>query len=178
MEKKKIVGYEIHTLDNMLGKTVSYLMEKEGITKMQSWIIRYLYEHRSMDVFQKDLEAFFHIARSTATGILQCMEKHDLLYREPVPYDARLKRLVLTEKGIQQQLFIQQTMLNLENVVKANISSEKMETFFEVILTMKNNIKTIPDFSNIPQDSCNPSCPDETDNQKGVHLCSKHYLPR
>ena len=35
-------------------------------------------------MFQRDVEAEFNIRRSTATGILQLMEKNGFLLREPV----------------------------------------------------------------------------------------------
>lgn len=141
MENKQIVGYEIHTLDNMIGRIIKLLIEKNGITQMQSWIINYLYEHPGEDVFQKDLESQFRIARSTATGILKLMEKKELLRREPVPSDARLKRLVLTEKGIGKKLAIIRSLDEIETLLKDQISQEELDTFFRVIHQMKRNIE-------------------------------------
>ena len=141
MENKQIVGYEIHTLDNMIGRIIKLLIEKNGITQMQSWIINYLYEHPGEDVFQKDLESQFRIARSTATGILKLMEKKELLRREPVPSDARLKRLVLTEKGIGIKLAIIRSLDEIETLLKDQISQEELDTFFRVIHQMKRNIE-------------------------------------
>ena len=141
MENKQIVGYEIHTMDNMIGRIIKLLIEKNGITQMQSWIINYLYEHPGEDVFQKDLESQFRIARSTATGILKLMEKKELLRREPVPSDARLKRLVLTEKGIGKKLAIIRSLDEIETLLKDQISQEELDTFFRVIHQMKRNIE-------------------------------------
>lgn len=141
MENKQIVGYEIHTLDNMIGRIIKLLIEKNGITQMQSWIINYLYENPGEDVFQKDLESQFRIARSTATGILKLMEKKELLRREPVPSDARLKRLVLTEKGIGKKLAIIRSLDEIETLLKDQISQEELDTFFRVIHQMKRNIE-------------------------------------
>ena len=70
---------------------------------MQRWVIGYLSEHEGKDVFQRDLEEEFSVRRSTATGILQLMEKNELITREPVSHDARLKKLVLTPKAIEIQ---------------------------------------------------------------------------
>ena len=141
MKEKHVIGYEVHTLDIMMGKMVSSVTEKDGITKMQGWVIRYLYEHAEEDVFQKDLEAYFHIARSTATAILQLMEKRGFLLREPVSSDARLKRLVLTPKAIQHQITVMENLHRLENSLRKDIPPEKLNTFFEVILMIKQNIE-------------------------------------
>ncbi|MDC7289866.1 MarR family winged helix-turn-helix transcriptional regulator [Blautia schinkii] len=145
MERKHIVGYEIHTLDNMLGRMISAhqskLTEKQGLTQMQSWIIDYLYKNRDKDLFQKDIEAQFRIARSTATGILKLMEKKGFLTREPHPTDARLKRLVLTEKGIALQLAIMHSLEEVEHKLKDGLTQEQLDSFFEVVHLIKQNIE-------------------------------------
>lgn len=141
MERKKFVGYEIHTLDNMIGRRISALSEKDGLTQMQGWIIGYLYDHSSVDVFQKDIEAQFHIARSTATGILKLMEKRGFLYRESVSSDARLKRLVLTDKGIGHQLTVMRNLDHMEHMLKEDIPKEHLDIFIDVIHQMKRNIE-------------------------------------
>lgn len=145
MEDKRIIGYQIRTLNQMFCKMAAAAIEKQGISQMQGWFIRYIYEHtleKGEDVFQKDLEAFFHIARSTATGILQGMEKQGFIVRESVPSDARLKRLVLTQKGIDTHLMIIHHFDQMELVLKENISEQQMDTFFEVIHMLKENIQS------------------------------------
>lgn len=145
MEKKHIVGYEIHTLDNMLGRMIaahqSKLAEKEGLTQMQGWIIGYLFENRDKDLFQKDIESQFRIARSTATGILKLMEKKGFLTREPHPTDARLKHLVLTEKGVNLQLTILHNLAEVEQKLKKGLTQEQLDSFFEVVHIIKQNIE-------------------------------------
>ena len=73
------IGYEVRTLDNTIGRLVrayqARVDEKAGITRMQGWIIGYLYQHSGQDIFQRDLETEFQMARSKASGILKVMEK-------------------------------------------------------------------------------------------------------
>ena len=46
--KERHIGYEVRTLDNMIGRRVncwhSKMDEEVGITRMQAWIIGYVYE--------------------------------------------------------------------------------------------------------------------------------------
>ena len=49
--------------------------------------------------YQRDVEAAFGLSRSTATGILQLMEKNGLIQRESAADDARLKSLIPTAKA-------------------------------------------------------------------------------
>ena len=137
------IGYEVRTLDNMIGRLVSAYQakvdEKAGITRMQGWIIGYLYRHSEEDIFQKDVEAEFQIARSTASGILQVMEKKNLITRESIPRDARLKRLVLTEKGMEFQMEIMENFDRVQRTLSKEIPPEKLECFLEVVDMIKTN---------------------------------------
>ena len=106
MKPEEHIGMELKRLDNEIHSRMAVFRAETGaddLTMMQSWIIGFLYKKRDQEIFQKDIEAEFSIARSTATGILQLMEKKGYIRRENLPRDARLKRLTLTEKGIMLQ---------------------------------------------------------------------------
>ena len=62
-------------------------VEATNLTRMQLFILEYLYQHQEQDVFQRDLEAEFHVRRSTVTGILKGMEKKGLIQRLSVEED-------------------------------------------------------------------------------------------
>lgn len=138
------IGRELHTLDMMIGRLVnayqSKVDEKAGINRMQGWIIGYLYRHSDEDVFQKDLEAEFQMARSTASGILQSMEKKQLIIRESIPRDARLKRLVLTPKGMEFQMEIIDNFARIQKALSADIPEKKLEEFYETADMIRENV--------------------------------------
>ena len=79
MERKgRKIGPEIHCADLKLSRNLSAHVRKSGVdevTMMHGWIIRYLYENREQDIFQKDIEQRFAVGRSTVTNLLQLMEK-------------------------------------------------------------------------------------------------------
>lgn len=97
---------------------------------------------RSMDtdVFQKDVEEEYSLRPPTATKILKDMEKNGLIRRETVPYDARLKRIVVTEKGIQYQEMIRESLEETERRLTAGITEDDLATFFRVISRMIRNM--------------------------------------
>ncbi|HIS27749.1 MAG TPA: winged helix-turn-helix transcriptional regulator [Candidatus Pullilachnospira intestinigallinarum] len=143
MEKDDI-GFEVKRLDNEIHSYVALTRVAMGageLTMMQSWIIGYLYENRDQEIFQKDIEANFSIARSTATGILQLMEKKEYIHRETVPYDARLKQVMLTAKGEELQKNTMKAIRNLERKMRSGIPEEDMDTFFRVIRTIRANVE-------------------------------------
>ena len=68
IEYKDHIGYENKRLENELHSRMAAYRASVGgedLTMMQCWIIRFLYEHEEEEVYQRDIEAEFSIARST-----------------------------------------------------------------------------------------------------------------
>ena len=112
-ESPQVIPAQIRRVDNLIFRKINQFARENGVeqaTPMHGWIIEYLYRHRDAAVFQRDIEREFSITRSTVTNILQLMERKGYITRRSVEQDARLKQLVLTEKGRQ---FHENTMLAL-----------------------------------------------------------------
>ena len=139
-----MVGFEIKTVHNLLIRDFESLpihKKFKNITCMHRWIISYISEHEGKDIFQKDIEEEFSIRRSTATGILQLMEKNELITRESVSYDARLKKLVLTPKALEIQHEINEEIKAHDKKLSRGISEEELEVFFKVMKKIRKNLE-------------------------------------
>lgn len=140
---KRTVGLELRTLNNMLhrqiigSKNIRYVNELTGAT---SWIIGYLAHHQDKDVFQRDIEKEFSIRRSTASKCLSFMEQKGLIMRESVDYDARLKKLVLTERSIELHKLVENDIQEIEEKITEGLTDEEIDTFLTVISKIKNNL--------------------------------------
>ena len=144
IEQRRLIGVEVKALANQIKRLVHDSIpqnDTEGLTCMQGWIIGYLSMHEAKDIFQKDLEAEFNIRRSTATGILQLMEKNGLITREPVSYDARLKKLILTPKAKEICSRINHRIDRIENQVTKGLTQQELDAFFEIIDKIKKNTR-------------------------------------
>ena len=100
----QVIPAQLRRVDNLIFRRLNQFSRANGVeqtTPMHGWIIEYLYRHRDEPVFQRDIEREFSITRSTVTNILQLMERKGYITRQSVEQDARLKQLVLTEKGRQ-----------------------------------------------------------------------------
>lgn len=93
------------------------------------------------DRFQRDVETQFRFRRSTATGILQLMERRGLLVREPVDYDARLKRLVLTDKARALHTEIHRQLRETEALMREGIGAEELAVWFRVSGKIRTNLE-------------------------------------
>ena len=143
MEETELrVGVEVHKADCVLRRSLSNRVKAAGIdevTLMHGWFIRYLYEHRVEDVFQRDLEQHFAIGRSTITSTIQLMEKKGYICRESVAQDARLKKVLLTEKGIRTHEEMTRIVEQVDNNILSGISKEELSVFFRVIRKIQEN---------------------------------------
>lgn len=145
MGRKRSIGYSIKTLSNIMERRVAnikLIADTDRLTGMHSWIIGYLYEYRNKkDIFQRDLEEQFTIRRSTATGILQLMERNGLIQRETVDFDARLKKVILTPKAIAIHEEVMAEFKKIEEELSNGISDEELDVFFSVIEKIKKNME-------------------------------------
>lgn len=143
MENKRL-GFEIHKTSRIIKRYMDSDASKSYVDKMtgtHGWAVGYFYTNRDRDIFQKDFEQKFDIRRSTASAILSLMEKNDLIRRESVPYDARLKKIVLTQKAIDVQIFVEEAFERFDRTMKQNISDEELTVFFTVLDKINNNLE-------------------------------------
>ena len=94
-------GHKFRMIHNMIDKYFEKRCDGSihYLTRVQCATLHYLYDHRDEDVFQKDIEAEFSISGATATNILKGLERQALIMREPMPEDARLKKIVLQKRA-------------------------------------------------------------------------------
>jgi DNA-binding MarR family transcriptional regulator len=118
----------------------SHKNEHERITGNNGWIIGYLAERSDGDIFQKDVEEHFSITRSTASSVLSLMEQKGLLERLAVTRDARLKKLVLTEKALEIVKEIGEDVHRLENELLAGFTPSEVEALCAMLDKMQKNI--------------------------------------
>ena len=140
------IGAEIGMLHNMFRRQMACMTEKSensaNLTGMQAMIVHHLILHENEgDLFQKDIETAFQMRRSTATGILQLMEQHGILRREPVAHDGRLKRLVLTDRARAMDESINERMEQMEQLLRQGITEEELTNWFAVSEKIRSNLE-------------------------------------
>lgn len=146
MSDKRVL-YQIKTLEKMILR--NFLSEervlgkesKQRLTPTQMQILEYILEHSKQDIYQKDLERILNLRRATVSGVLQTMEKNMLIERVTNSEDTRAKKIILHEKA--KEIFAKnfKKIEEIENIITNNISKKDLNTFFEVIEAMKENIK-------------------------------------
>lgn len=143
MKEKKYMGMELRALDNLIKRFIDNqmnCMKIDRVTGSNGWIIGYLRNNEDRDVYQKDLEAEFNITRSTASKVLNLMEEKEFIRRVSVPEDARLKKLVLTQKSIEMAKEMEHNRDMVEAQITKGFSEDELEQFYSYIDRIKHNV--------------------------------------
>lgn len=147
MEKIRI-GPEIRSLNNLICRYFEFSSHKkeiETVTGNNGWIIGYLAENakNKKDVYQKDLEEHFSITRSTASKVLNLMEQKGLIQRQAVAQDARLKKIILTEKAWKLKELMREDGKRMEQALTDGFSEEEVQALYSYIRRMKKNLSDV-----------------------------------
>ena len=120
--------------------------EIANLPMMQKHVLRYIiHESNHHEVYQKDIEKYFYIRRSTASTILKSLEEKKMIERYPSEKDGRLKYIVVLPevKVAFQQVYkqVEKHMEQLEKQLTANVDPDELAIFSKVLAQMKENIE-------------------------------------
>ena len=138
------LGRQIHRVSNLLDRRINHIplyFQGENLTYMQRMIIIFVhYRSRKGDVFQRDLEKAFSIRRSTASGLVQLMEKKGLLFRVPFAGDGRLKRICLTAEAEKLLGQIEENARQMEALLEQGLTKAQIQQLAQLLQRLEDNI--------------------------------------
>lgn len=140
---ENIVLFKIKELDKKIVRTI--IKENSDInipplTSTQIQILKYMIEHQNEDIYQKDLENILNLRRATVSGVLQTMEKNNLIKREIYENDIRVKKIILNEKTKNIFQKNKQKIDEIEKNITKNISKKDLNDFIKVIDKLITNL--------------------------------------
>ncbi len=137
------LGYLIRTLANKFGaqfEIYKSIHKFEDLSRVNGWIMRYLYNNKDKDIFQKDIENSFDINRSTTSAVLKNMEQKGYIERISIKEDARLKKIILTLKGEKTHEQIINDLDFLDSTAVRNIDKDELAIFYKVVKQLTKNV--------------------------------------
>ncbi len=139
-----VYGMYIKRLANRIKYLADDNLVKHNITLEQVKILRYLNMHGGdSGVCQRDIEEEFGIRRSSVTNILQNIERNGFIVREGDPCDARMKRVVLTDKGREKSRVLKGYIDNLETVIVYGMTAEEKTQFLDFLKRSLDNVERL-----------------------------------
>lgn len=141
MSEMRHVGRKINILSHKIKRRIGKVALEYGISGMQAKILGYIYNNSSnRDIFQKTIEEEFDIRRSSVTSVLTLMEKNELIKRVSVSEDARLKKIILTDKGIEVNKLVYKEITKIEEIISNTLSEDELNTFVCNLDKLNKNI--------------------------------------
>ena len=144
MQRENNIGFNIRRLSNYIKRDI----EKSSVSQIidlpkgvNGWAIGYFYENREKQIFQRDFENRFSIRRSTASNILKTMEQNGFIKRVSVENDARLKRIILTDKAVKIHQDIMNDITNREERMRKGFSDSEIDAFLSMINRFITNLE-------------------------------------
>lgn len=144
MKRENEIGFVVRRLSNLIKRDVEKSKLKLGldpVSDVNGWAIGYFYDNKDRDIFQKDFENKFSIRPSTASNILKTMEQKGFIERISVETDARLKKIVLTEKAVSLHKKVIKEINAREDRLKTDVTAEELEIFFRVMGKLTANME-------------------------------------
>ncbi|GAA0105844.1 MarR family transcriptional regulator [Paraclostridium sordellii] len=145
MKNKLKLGLDISKINHIISRKMDASVINaidDNLTISQAYVIDFIsIEGKNKEIFQKDLEREFDLKRSSVSLMLNNMEKSDLIERVPVTEDARLKKIVLTEKSKKIYEKISIAIDSIENRLSEDITQEEIEVFQIVLEKIRNNLE-------------------------------------
>lgn len=146
MDRK--IGLKIRILANELNRKAAEILKEddgEASSSIQMRILNFIHRrnNQQIPVYQKDIEQEFDIRRSTATGVLQTMEKRLFIERSSCKEDNRFKTIILTDLGEQK---VKENIVKLHKfdaLLVQGITEEELIIFFKVMGKLSENSKQI-----------------------------------
>ena len=141
--EKREVGREILSLSNLLYRKIEYDKKKSGIYDLQyvqGGIIKYIKENPQKDIFPRDIVKRFCLTRSTVAGILQKMEQNGYIEMQSYPGDARLKKIVLTEKGDEASDLVKEQIRRMERLLVKDMTADDIDCLFQLTQKIRENL--------------------------------------
>ena len=139
-QEEQIAMRSIKRLSNGISREMCAAFGSGMFSGAQGRTLHFLLAHTKSDIFQKDIEEEFGLRPPTATALLKELEQRGLIRKEPVPYDARKKKIVVTEEALQYKDCVLKGLEELNQKLTAGISDEEMQVFFYVTGKMLDNL--------------------------------------
>lgn len=141
------IGLKIRILANELNRKAAEILKEDGesASSIQMQILNFIHRRNSqhVPVYQKDVEQEFDIRRSSATGVLQTMEKRAFIERKSCKEDNRYKTIILTELGQQK---VKENIIKLhkfDELLVQGIPEDELTIFFKLMDKLSENSKKI-----------------------------------
>ena len=134
-------GKYIKIINNMLDSKANRDFRKWDLTCSQHAIIAYLFDHKSVETTQRDLEETFSLKNPTVTGLLNLLEKKGMIQRVTNPKDRRSNIIKLTEKSLALEKQLTASRKMAEDAILKGFTPDEKQQLESFMRRLMDNIQ-------------------------------------
>ena len=138
----KRIGTELREVQQLIKQRMEIERGNDSInlTHVQVRLLFFLYKSEK-PIYQKDIEQYLKIRRSSATQMLNVLERDGYIVRQIAKHDARLKEIQVTDSTLLLIDVMEAHINKTEWMLRQNIDEDDLSVFFKVLDQLKENIK-------------------------------------
>lgn len=139
MASAKRFDQELRSLSAILRRKQAAYKSDAGVSGTDMQIIAYLFDREKQNTYQRDVEREFALRRSTVSGILKDMEARGLILRAGVASDARLKKVMPTDKASSLYQYYKNDMESYFEKLTDGLTDTQVDDFCTIVRQMRKN---------------------------------------
>ena len=117
------------------------MMARYDLSESQGRILMFLYRHQEEVITPSLLCKTYDLSGATITGLLNRLEKKELIEYHPNPKDKRIKQVSISEKGKNKVECIQSEIGSLDNKMTEGLSDKEIQQFMQMCEVMLTNLR-------------------------------------
>ncbi|WP_155592193.1 MarR family winged helix-turn-helix transcriptional regulator [Lysinibacillus cavernae] len=137
MELQECINFLLSTSQNKVFKYFSKLLEEYGVTPAQYGVLNCLWHEGQL--FPKQIGELLYLEAPTISGILDKMQKADLVERSIDPENRRAVLVVATPKANELKEKIEKATAELNQTVLQNLSNDEQVVLKKALSTIMNS---------------------------------------
>lgn len=144
MKRKTEIAKKVMAIQYLWKRLVFAAQMASGLDKetvVNGRILGFLEANAEKEIFQKDIEHETSLTKSAVSNILSMMERKGYILREAVAYDARLKKISLTEHGREVHATLVREIDRVDGNFIKGIEPEEQKALLETLSKICRNMK-------------------------------------
>jgi DNA-binding MarR family transcriptional regulator len=138
LSRKLNFGVLVHEVSRVRRKAIDQVLKPLGITGGQWWILTYISLHDGLS--QVTLADELNMGKVALGGLIDRLEKSGFIDRRNDTVDRRVKRIHLSQAGLDLVGQIKETSAGVQDVALEGISSEELDHAISALKKMEANL--------------------------------------
>ena len=139
VKREETIDHNIKTAWHAIARMYNHQAAKQDMTMSIGFVLLNISSKEGTPATK--LAPLMGLESRSLTRVLKNMEEKGLIFKKPDENDKRSVRIYLTDEGKRKKEVSRETVLRFNNVLRNNISEEKIEIFFEVIKEVNETIE-------------------------------------